>query len=179
MPERVFSLMFSDTIALFTKEDSPLDLKFIILATTELFHKAMLNCIPVRAGIAHGTFFFNISESMYAGPALVEAYTIGEEAEWLGIVTSEYVYHQAKMADLKSGTSDVVIPASIPVNGVVRNGFAVNWPAVFSEDFKVKPPISSELFYSGFADLFGPYEYLSKRAQEKYENTVAFVNALL
>lgn len=179
IPERVFSVMFSDTIVLFTKEDSILDLRLIILATTELFHKALCKCVPVRAGIAHGTFFFNISESMYAGPALIEAYSIGEEAKWLGIVTSEYVHHQAKMADLKSGTNNVVIPTSIPIQDGERNGFAVNWPAVFSHDFNVKPPIPSELFYSGFADGFGAYEGLPKQVQAKYENTVAFINSSL
>jgi len=179
IPERVFSVMFSDTIVLFTKEDSLLDLKLIILATTELFHKALFNCVPVRAGIAHGEFFFNISESMYAGPALIEAYTIGEEAQWLGIVTSEHVYRQAQIADLKSGTSDVVIPATIPLDSGPQNGFSINWPTVFRQDFTIAPPISTECFYRGFEDAFGAYKDLPKRSQAKYENTAVFVNALL
>jgi hypothetical protein len=147
--------MFSDTIVLFTKSDSVLDLRLIIWATTELLHKAMFACVPVRAGIAHGTFFINPPKSMYAGPALVEAYTIGEQAQWLGIVTSEYVHNQACLAGVRSGDGDVVIPASIPVDGGSRSGFAVNWPAVFAHDFKVKPPIPCELFYTGFVEAFG------------------------
>lgn len=179
IPDRIHSVMFSDTIVLFTKSDTLLDLRLIVLATTELLHKAMFACVPVRAGIAHGTFFFNIAESMYAGPALVEAYTIGEQAQWLGIVTTQHVYEHAILANMKSGTSDVVIPASIPINEGTRSGYAVNWPAVFAHDFKVKPPIPSELFYSGFARRFGPYNILPPRVRAKYENTVAYINRIL
>ena len=179
LPDHIHSVMFSDTIVLFTKSDSVLDLKLIVLATTELFHKAMFRCVPVRAGIAHGTFFVNLPKSMYAGPALVEAYTIGEQAQWLGIVTSEHVHNQARLANFRSGSSDVVIPASIPIEAASRSGFAVNWPAVFAHDFNVKPPIPCELFYAGFADAFGPYQDLPVRVRTKYENTVAFINTLL
>jgi len=177
--DRIHSVMFSDTIVLFTKGDTSLDLRLIVIATTELLHKAMYKCVPIRAGIARGTFFFNISESMYAGPALIEAYQIGEQAKWLGITVSEAVYREAIAANMKTGNADVVVKAHIPLEDGVRNGFAVNWPAVFAHDFTVKPPISAELFYLGFAPMFGPYEALPTQVRAKYENTVEFLNRFL
>lgn len=177
--ERIFSVMFSDTIVLFTLGDTKDDLNLILIATSELLHKAMLNRVPVRAGIAHGTFFFNIQESMYAGPALIEAYKLGESAQWLGITTTETVCQRAKAANIQSGTADVVVPAQIPTKEGPQSGYAVNWPASYAHDFKVKPPISVELFYSQFAESFGPLADLRPHDQQKYRNTADFINACL
>ena len=97
LAQDVFSVMFSDTILLFTKGDSERELQSILIATGEVLHKAMCNLVPVRAGVTQGTFFFNIDESMYSGPALIDAYDLGEQAQWLGITVSEAIFVQAKL----------------------------------------------------------------------------------
>lgn len=177
VPSQVHCVTFSDTIVLFSKGESLIDLRTILVATTEILHKAICSCVPVRAGVAHGTFFFNLGASMYAGPALIEAYRLGEGAQWLGIRTSESVHIRSKHAELKSGSADIVVPARIPVDGGVMDGFAVNWPAIVSRDLKIKPPVSVQQFYAGFEHLFGPFEALPERARQKYENTVLFLNS--
>lgn len=101
--EKVHSVMFSDTILLFSNDDSESSLKALLIATGEIFHKAMFSGIPVRIGVAMGKFFHNQLESMFAGPALIEAYHIGEEAQWIGISVSEAVYLQSKAFNFKSG----------------------------------------------------------------------------
>lgn len=179
LSESIFSVMFSDTIVLFTKSDSNRDLQTILIATSELLHKAMCSHVPVRAGIAHGLFFFNIDASMYAGPALIEAYEIGERAQWLGIVTTEAVWRQSMAADFKSGKDNVVVPAEIPTDDGLISGYAVNWPAAYRNDFKVAPPISTDLFYSQFEHAFGSLASLPERERAKYANTTRFVNACL
>ena len=177
--ERIFSVMFSDTIVFFTLGDTEEDLKLVLIATAELLHKALIKGVPVRAGIAHGRFFFDIERSMYAGPALIEAYNLGESAQWIGITTSETVYRRAKSANIQSRRTDVVMDAQIPTKSGQQPGYAVNWPAVYSHDFKVKPPIPAELFYSQFAGSFGPLAGLRLHDQQKYRNTTDFINACL
>ena len=179
LAESVFSVMFSDTIVLFTKTESDEDLRAILIAAAEVLHKAMCALVPVRIGVASGQFFFNIEESLYSGPALIEAYEIGEAAQWLGIVTTAAVYKQSISADFKAGTSNVVIPASIPTKTGLAPGYAMNWVASYRHDFKVKPPISVELFYSQFEHAFGPLSELPERERLKYVNTTHFINELL
>lgn len=179
LTQSVFSVMFSDTIVLFTKSDSDRDLKLILIATSELLHKAMFRLVPVRAGLAHGLFFFNIDASMYSGPALIEAYEIGERAQWLGIVTTEAVWRQSMAADFKSGKDNVVVPAEIPTDDGLIAGYAVNWPAAHRHDFKVAIPISTESFYSQFEHAFGPFASLPERECAKYANTTRFINTCL
>jgi hypothetical protein len=179
LAESVFSVMFSDTIVLFTKTESNEDLQAILIAAAEVLHKAMCAFVPVRIGVASGQFFFNIEKSLYLGPALIEAYEIGEAAQWLGIVTTEAVYMQSIQANFKSGTSDVVIPARIPTKNGPVSGYAMNWVACYRHDFKVKPPISTEFFYSQFEHAFGPLSDLSERERMKYMNTTNFINEIL
>lgn len=176
LAENVFSVMFSDTIVLFTKTESDQDLQAILIAAAETLHKAMCAFVPVRIGVAGGLFFSNIEESLYSGPALIEAYEIGEAAQWLGIVTTEAVYKQSLKADFKSGTKHVVIPASIPTKKGLVPGYAMNWVASYNHDFKVEPPISTELFYSQFEDALGPLQELREQDRMKYIYTTDFIN---
>lgn len=179
LASRVMTLMFSDTILLFTKTETADDLQAILIALGEFFHKAMVNLVPVRAGLASGQFFFNIEESMYAGPALIEAYEIGEAAQWLGIVTTKDIYIQAKQADFKTGSEDIVIAADIPQKDGWIPGYTMNWVATVRHDFKVPPSISVDLFYSQFEHAFGSFSALPASQQKKYLNTIQFVNQRL
>ena len=179
LAESVFSVMFSDTIMLFTKSDTNRDLRAILIATNEVIHKAMFNYVPVRAGVAHGLFFYNIEQSMYAGPALIDACDIGECAQWLGIVTTEAIWRQSVTAGFKSGQDDMVIPAEIPTKEGTISAYALNWPAAYRHDFKVKPPIPTEHFYSQFEHAFGPFASLAGNERQKYVNTTEFINACL
>ncbi len=154
--DRVMTIMFSDTIVFFTKNESDEDLLAILVALSEFMHKAMLNFVPVRAGLAGGQFFFNIAKSMYAGPALIEAYEIGEAAQWLGIVTNSRVHEQSMRAGFKAGRASLVIAADIPIKNGSVAGFAVDWVSPVRSDFKLKPPISVDIFYSQFESVFGP-----------------------
>ena len=46
-------------------------------------------------------------------------------------------------------------------------------------NFRDEPPVSVEQFYEAFEQLSGPVSVLSLTARAEYENTVAFVNAML
>lgn len=173
----VHAVTFSDTIVLFSRGAALNDLRTILVMATQLLNKALHLCVPVRIGVAVGTFFFNLDESMYAGPALIEAYHLGESAQWIGIVTSQEVYRRAIEAHLRSGTSDVVSPVEIPVNGGVQPGYAVNWPVILRDSIAAPLPVTGKQVYEGFAQYFGPFETLDPRARRKYENTAAFINA--
>jgi hypothetical protein len=176
-PQHIRAVTFSDTILLFSRSSTLNDLRTTLVMATQLLSKALHLCVPIRVGIAVGTFFFNLDESMYAGPALIEAYHLGESAQWIGIVISQEVYRRAVEAKLQSGSSDVVFPADIPVNGGTRPGYAINWPVILRESIAAPLPVTAEQVYQGFSQYFGAFEALDQRARKKYENTAAFMNA--
>lgn len=175
-PHHVHAVTFSDTIVLFSRGATLNDLRTILVMATQLLSGALRLCVPVRVGVAVGTFFFNPDKSMYAGPALIEAYHLGETAQWIGIVTSQEVYRRVLEAHLQSGTTDVVSPAEIPIDGGTRPGYAVNWPVILMPSITASLPVTAQQVYEGFAQYFGPFEALEPRARQKYENTAAFMN---
>jgi hypothetical protein len=177
--EKIQIITFSDTLLLFTVGATDLELKSIIILVTEIFHKALCKCVPVRAGIAIGEFWFNFEKSMYAGPALIEAYRTGEESQWLGISISESAKELAFKQGMKSVGSDVIISHKIPVKTGNKNGCVVNWPAIFANDLKIEPPVTLEQFYQPFENSYGNFNLLPKEAQNKYINTVDFLNVQL
>jgi hypothetical protein len=180
IPDQVRAVTFSDTILLFSKGDSEIDLKIIVMMTTELMVEALHLGVPIRAGIARGTFFFNLEESMYAGPALIEAYDLGESAQWIGIVTSAKVFKEAQTYGLKSGVTDVVVETAIPLDEGQQTGYAINWLATHRNAIVKEPPFSAKQVYDDM-DLgryFGDFDLLPPRAKAKYENTARFMNAM-
>ena len=176
-PEHVQAVTFSDTVILFSRGAGLNDLRIILVMATQMLSRALHLCVPIRVGVAVGTFFVNLDESMYAGPALIEAYHLGETAQWIGIVTSEEVYRRAIEAKLQSGSSDVVAPACIPIDGGSRPGYAVNWPVTLRNSILAPLPLTAQQVYQGFARYFGSFEFLDLRTRQKYENTAAFMNA--
>lgn len=167
---------FSDTIVIFSKSDSSKELHCMIILLAEIFHKAICKCIPVRIGLARGIFYFNEERSMYAGPALIDAYYTGESTQWLGITLSDTVGELAYNMGIKTGLSNIITKWDVPVKDKTIESFVVNWPAIFSHDFNVPLPIVTEQFYQAFASTFGDFEGLPEKDRKKYINTVDFIN---
>lgn len=181
--DHVASCTFSDTILLFTKGNEAEDLRSILFACLELFAQRLSCCAPFRIGVAHGLFVFNQDENAFVGPPLIQAYRVGEEAQWLGAVLDEPVALQASKLEpaLQDAQQlDLIVQWNVPVNSEgTRLRSVLAWPRSHRNNFQVQPPISVESFYQGFMQLFGPLSNLRPRDRAKYENTVAFVNAML
>lgn len=177
--ETIRSVTFSDTILLFTKGCADTDLRSLIIIATHIFQEALSYCVPIRAGISAGTFYFNIDKSMYAGPALIDAYRCGEAAQWIGICLSSSVEAQAKALNMKTGEVNVIVPWAVPTKNGLCHCSVINWPAITANNFTVKPPLCAQQFYEPFKETFGAFVRQSADVQAKYQNTVDFVNAQL
>ena len=176
--DRITSFTFSDTIIVFSRSDEPADTQAIVLLVTELFSSALHYCIPLRGGIAHGRFMFNLEHNLFAGPALVQAYRLSEEAQWLGLRVDQEVAERSARVPIRSGRGKpAVIPWSTPLKaGEVEDSLVIDWVETHRNNFQVKPPIGVAEFYAPFARLFGPFDALPDAVRTKYENTVVFIN---
>jgi len=180
--DHVGSFTFSDTVLLFTRGDEAEDLRSIIFSVDELFSRLLHRSLPFRVGVAHGLFVFNLDEGVFVGPPLIQAYRLGEEAQWLGAVLDQPVAERAAQlepAHKDSKGLDVVLPWNVPLKSgsVCRQVLA--WPRSHRANFQVEPPISVEQFYQTFEQFFGTLSDLRPEDRAKYENTVVFVNAML
>ncbi len=77
---------FSDSIALFSKNDDPKNFKYFLLSVRWIFTEAIKKGIPLKGGFAHGTVSLNKTDQIYYGQAIIDAYLIEEEVNYYGVV---------------------------------------------------------------------------------------------
>jgi hypothetical protein len=177
--DQVKSFIFSDTLIAFSKGNTQNDALALLLLTTEVFTLALHHCIPLRGGIAHGRFSFNLDQNLFSGPALIDAYELGEGSQWLGVVMDDTTAETLRNTPIRSQTGkDAVVQWEVPIkNGVSLTRNVVNWVETHRHSYVGPVPLTVELFYSPMASQFGPWEELPPEIQIKYENTVSFFNA--
>jgi hypothetical protein len=69
--DRIRAYIFSDSILIFTLSDLPEDLKAILILSSHLFSESLASCVPLRGGISHGKFFFNLDLHLFCGKPFV------------------------------------------------------------------------------------------------------------
>jgi len=172
---------FSDTIVIRTRDDSIGSLHTIVARTLELFRCALRHSVPLRAGIAYGSWFESetATKELFTGDALLRAYGIGETQQMMGVVVCDVVRERfiEKPFQLSSGLP-VIKDYPVPVKGGgCQNRAVLNWPAICGNELRLVEPLSekalSQHFYS-----FGRYETLDSSAKAKYSNTVGFIQAM-
>ena len=173
---QVHSFIFSDTLISFSKGNAKNDALALLLLTTELFTLALHYCIPLRGGIAYGRFDFNLERNLFSGPALVDAYELGEASQWLGVVLDDWTADIAKRIPLRSQLGiDGVVPWDVPQrNGPPATRNVMNW--IQPHKYCGPVPLEAEVFYAPMAKMFGPWRDLPSSVRLKYESTVAFFN---
>lgn len=81
----IYTVSFSDSIVLFSKNDDIENFKFFLVAVRWLFAKAIENNTPMKGGIAYGEISLNKSEQIYFGQAIIDAYLIEEDVNYFGV----------------------------------------------------------------------------------------------
>ena len=115
--DQIRSFTFSDTIVIYSVGEDEASLRAIIYLCNEIFARALHRRIPLRGGIAHGSFVVYPERNLFVGPPLVEAYRLGEESQWLGTVVDEYTAGRAREVDLRAGTGDpLIVSWRVPLN---------------------------------------------------------------
>jgi hypothetical protein len=178
--DQVLSFTFSDTIVLFSKSDAENDSMAMTIVATELFTRALYYCVPLRGGIAHGRFAFNLDQNLFSGPALLDAYRLGESSQWLGISVDEKV--AGEVSRLSIGTSTrgkaMIVNWEVPCKDkTVEKRRVINWLESHRNAYTGPCPVNAETFYKPFSELFGPFDQLGDSVRLKYESTAAFLNA--
>jgi len=82
----IYTVSFSDSIALFSKNDSADNFDFFTYSTGWLFARAIENSIPLKGAIAYGEISINKTNQIYFGQAIIDAYLLEEELNYFGII---------------------------------------------------------------------------------------------
>ncbi|MCX6145677.1 MAG: hypothetical protein NTW25_00280 [Candidatus Kapabacteria bacterium] len=87
--------LFSDTVVLWTLDDTTKSFFELLNVTKNLFHLSLINGLPIRGAISQGDLFvkqfqiesnYNNYENIIYGKALVKAYELEQEQLWSGCI---------------------------------------------------------------------------------------------
>lgn len=131
----LYTTSFSDSLVLFSKDDSAISFEMITGATSFLFEQAMIDSIPMKGAIAHGVISVNKTKQIYFGQPLIDAYLLQEEVNYYGVVfhnsVDNYIYKHSKEIDnyTKNSYSEIKTPLK---SGLITHN-NVNWFSSFND----------------------------------------------
>lgn len=82
----IYIVSFSDSIVVFSKNDSVDNFKFFTTALKSLLAKSVKNKIALKGGIAHGEISLNKAEQIYFGQPIIDAYLLEEDVNFVGVL---------------------------------------------------------------------------------------------
>lgn len=129
----VTMMLYSDSIMVFSRDDSPESLENFLVSISELSYNLFIDEIPHKGAIAHGTMTLDYAKSIFIGQPLVDAYLLQEELKFYGIV----VHGTAEQKKDIHG-SDSVLEYKCPFKTGVAYHLTIAPGIVFSYEFDLK-----------------------------------------
>ena len=157
---------FSDTFIIYSKNDKEEDFIHVEQAGRLFFQGLILNEIPVRGALTHGSLYSQSAKNIFVGPALIDAYCYAEHQNWLGFILTPNVEKHLRNS-------------SIPVNRrnhyrlVTQEGIINHHPS---------HPVYAFAFNNGEINGSNPYikalqsmrDKAPEAAMVKYDNAIQF-----
>ncbi len=131
--EYCISYVFSDSIILSSFDDSETNCLKLLVFTYRLMTMMIVQGFIIRGGISYGDMFIDRNESIFVGTALIEAYDLEINQEWVGITIHENVvnaFPQIFNGDLQFAEYLNYLFVRYPVpmkHGEVKSLYTVNW----------------------------------------------------
>ncbi len=126
-PDSIKTVSFSDSIVIFTKNDSKECFELLTYAASWLFGKAMQTGIPLKGAISHGDMSVNISRQIFFGQPLIDAYLLEEDLSFYGIVVHNTVENFINQNPKYLVGKVKYIDCLIPFKSRKINHYILNW----------------------------------------------------
>jgi len=87
-------ILFSDTVALYSVDETEMNLEEIVRACSRLMYSLLMKDIPLRGAIGHGTFVRSDDAPhgvMLAGRPIIDAHWYESQQQWVGVMLTPSV----------------------------------------------------------------------------------------
>ena len=168
--------MYSDSIIIYSKNDSYESLYSIICTVSGLVNDLFIDTIPHKGAVSFGTMTLDIEKSIFVGEPLIDAYLLQEELYYYGIVLHGSV--ERKIDQLRLEMNTFSFTKDYLCN--FKNGNSKHltiYPMYAHPPFKTDPKFKSESdkFYASLVKL---RHKTSGHLRKYYDNTELYLNSL-
>ncbi len=84
--KRIKFTIFSDSIFIFSKDDSPANLRHFLTYVKRVVRMSLRREIPLKGAIAYGDIVVDDDENLFCGQPIIDAYLLEEDLQYMGIV---------------------------------------------------------------------------------------------
>lgn len=126
----IYSTSFSDSIIMFSKDDSIECFEIISAAAAFLMQEALTHNIPIKGGIAYGQVTVNKSQQIFFGQPVIDAYEMQEDVCYYGIIAHHTIndYLTSHQSEISLWTLNVLykeIPTPLKSGKISHHN--INW----------------------------------------------------
>ena len=148
--KRIKFTIFSDSIFIFSKDDTFLNLRFFLTYVKRVMRMALREEIPLKGAIAYGDIVVDEEQNLFCGQPIIDAYLLEEDLQYMGVVfhhTFEEVYE--KLTDtqfhrIKGWIKEVPTPFKYGK----RIHLNLNFPVAGAKTYNFSKIVESQRFYS-------------------------------
>lgn len=160
--KRIKFTIFSDSIFIFSKDDSFTNLRHFLTYVKRVMRMALRAEIPLKGAIAYGDIIVDEEQNLFCGQPIIDAYLLEEDLQYMGVVfhhTFEEPYE--KLSDLQYNRVDGWIK-EIPTPFKYGNRIHLN----------LKYPVAGAKIYNFFGIVKNQRFYSSGDARKYVDNTL-------
>ncbi|MFZ1705871.1 MAG: hypothetical protein WAT79_16110 [Saprospiraceae bacterium] len=172
----VYVVSFSDSIVIFSKNDSIENFRYFLFATRWLFTGAFNKQIPIKGAIAHGEISLNKTEQIYFGQPIIDAYLMEEDVNYMGVVAhnsiDEYVANINNQEE-KDKFKNLLIEEKTPLKCGLLTHTNLNWFRI------IKPKDKDKFDIQDIKDKINLFKYSASGTARKYiDNSISFLEKI-
>lgn len=119
---------FSDSIVFYTRDDSYASLTTMLTVCGQFMNVVI--CGPsrmIRGAIALGEFYVDPQANAYVGKALIDAYRLEGDQDWLALGIHESVEAAPDFSRALEEYPGYVVRALVPLRHSIKRPFCINW----------------------------------------------------
>ena len=142
--------IFSDSIFIFTKDDSFPNLRRFLSYVKKVMRLALRKEIPLKGAIAYGDIVVDDEVNLFCGQPIIDAYLLEEDLQYMGVVchhTFEDAYFNLSDTQFKR-LSNWLKEVKTPFKYGIRTHLNLDYRISGLVTFNLKEQIETQRFYS-------------------------------
>ena len=170
----LYTTSFSDSIILFSKDDTSESLELISSCAAFIVADAMENSIPMKGAISYGTVSVNKAQQIYFGQPIIDAYLLQEEVQYYGIIAHNTIDAFIAKKQLRESLKELYTEVKTPLKTGVISHLNIKWFEFLNLDEKDK-----EIRKNSFYDYINKIKFNTSGHPRKYiDNTIALFETI-
>jgi hypothetical protein len=172
----IYTTSFSDSIILFSLDDSPISFEMIITSAAYFISSAMQDSIPMKGAMAHGKISVDKTQQIYFGQPLIDAFLLQEEVNYYGVILHNSVdsYVSKKEAKLSIEAKKFIFEKKVLLKSGLIQHKNINWFRFLGDDLE-----NFQKTKDDFEKIVKTLRSITSGSPRKYiDNTIEVYNSI-